>query len=134
MNITVPVTYPSITSYPTYASLLAVTDLYFQSDYENYMNWYMIQFINTIQFESTNYIIFDNTLKENTIEYCEIIEREIYNGVQMQQFGISFFDFLIDLICTLSNQNTLAFDINFQDCLYNFVRLNPMLYHNLALN
>lgn len=60
------------------------------------MNWYMIQFINTIQFESTNYIIFDNTLKENTIEYCEIIEREIYNGVQMQQFGISFFDFLID--------------------------------------
>ena len=81
MNITVPVTYPSITSYPTYASLLAVTDLYFQSDYENYMNWYMIQFINTIQFEGMNYIIFDNTLKENTIEYFEIIELEIYNFI-----------------------------------------------------
>ena len=94
MKITVPTTIPTITSYPTYASLLSVTDLYLQSDYEKYMNWFMLQFVNTIYFEDTGYIIFDNVLKENTIEYCDIIDREVYNGVQMQQFGINFFDFL----------------------------------------
>lgn len=96
MKITVPTTTPTITSYPTYASLLSVTDLYLQSDYEIYMNWFMLQFVNTIYFEDTGYIIFDNVLKENTIEYCDIIDREVYNGVQMQQFGINFFDFFIE--------------------------------------
>ncbi len=95
MNITVPITTPTITSYPTYASLLSVTDLYLQSDYAKYMNWFMLQFVNTIYFEDTGYIIFDNILKENTIEYCEIIDREVYNGVQMQQSGIDFCDFFI---------------------------------------
>lgn len=64
MNITVPITTPTITSYPTYASLLSVTDLYLQSDYAKYMNWFMLQFVNTIYFEDTGYIIFDNILKE----------------------------------------------------------------------
>lgn len=96
MKITVPTAIPTITSYPTYASLLSVTDLYLQSDYEKYMNWFMLQFVNTIYFEDTGYIIFDNVLKENTIEYCDIIEREVYNGIQMQQFAINFFDFFIE--------------------------------------
>lgn len=96
MNIKVTTVFPTITSYPTYASLLSITDLYLQTDYEQYMNWFMLQFINTIYFEKINYIIFDNILKENTIEYCEIIEREVYNGVWMQQKQVNFSNFFIE--------------------------------------
>ncbi len=60
------------------------------------MDWFILQFVNTIYFKETNYIIFDNVLKENSIEYCEIIDREVYNGVQMQHMGVDFPQFIID--------------------------------------
>lgn len=98
--IEVPIAEPVITSIPNYAAHLALTGVYLQTNSkETYMNWFVQQFANVmcdLKEDRKGFLLFDNVFGGNLIHASPILRREIYNGVQMQNMGIPFKNFIIE--------------------------------------